>query len=73
MRMQHGKYYFLSFLWQGNASRTERNVFETIICNAPQIHNQLMNKQKLVIASRVTHNNRHNILGQDFISTPEDT
>ena len=30
MRIQHGKYYFLSFLGQDNAVRTERNVFEAI-------------------------------------------
>ena len=30
MRIQHGKYYFLSFPKQDNAFRTECNVFEAI-------------------------------------------
>ena len=68
MRMQHGKHILLSFLWQGNAGWSERNVLETIICNAPQIHNQIMHVRNRIIASRITDNNRHNILGQDFIS-----
>ena len=30
MRIQHGKYYFLSFLWQDYAVWTKRNVFEAM-------------------------------------------
>ena len=68
MRTQHGKYYFLVFLWQDKAVGLNVKCSKRVM-KSRTIHTQFRIYSDVMLISRTTRKySRHNILGQDFSS-----